>query len=150
ARRHLIGDGASMEDKKQQIFRQAALERLSSPERLDTLVRIVGPRHWIPLLTIAVGVAATVAWGIVGRIPTSASARAFVLRPRTIRAVQAPGTGALVAFSVREGDVVKKGQEIGSIDQYEIRNKLDQERQKLRALESHRATSIVLDKKSSD
>src|SRR4051794_3085745 len=71
------------------LFRPAALERLSSPERLDTLVRIVGPKSWIPLVTIGVLVAAAATWGVLGRIPITASAKAVLLRPRTIRPVQA-------------------------------------------------------------
>ena len=34
------------------IFRKEALERLSSPEQLDQLMKIVTPRSWLPLVTL--------------------------------------------------------------------------------------------------
>jgi hypothetical protein len=35
------------------LFRQAALERLSSPEQLDQLVRVTHPLGWLALLALS-------------------------------------------------------------------------------------------------
>ena len=35
-----------------QLFRQESLERLSSPEQLDQMMRVVSPKAWLPLTTI--------------------------------------------------------------------------------------------------
>lgn len=34
------------------VFREEALERLSSPEQLDKLMRVVKPQTWLPLASM--------------------------------------------------------------------------------------------------
>ncbi|MEM9806243.1 MAG: hypothetical protein AAF959_13265 [Cyanobacteria bacterium P01_D01_bin.56] len=60
------------------IFRQEALERLSSPEQLDQLMKIVSPRSWLPLLTIGGLLGAAIVWGCEGRIPVTTSSHAIL------------------------------------------------------------------------
>lgn len=60
-------------------FRAAALERLSSPERLDTLLRVVRPSAWIPLATLLGLAVATTAWAFLGRIPVTAQGRGVLV-----------------------------------------------------------------------
>jgi hypothetical protein len=55
------------------IFRETALERLSSPEQLDQLMRITSPRSWMMLATIAILLAVALVWGFLGRVPTATS-----------------------------------------------------------------------------
>ena len=38
--------------KKQNIFREESIERLSSPEQLDQLMQVVSRRNWLPLTTL--------------------------------------------------------------------------------------------------
>lgn len=56
------------------LFRKAALERLSTPERLDSLMEIVVPRAWLALLGLVAVLAAALAWGIFGSVPKSVDA----------------------------------------------------------------------------
>lgn len=51
------------------LFRQEALERLSSPERLDQLMQIINPRSWLPLGAAALVISVAIGWSILGRIP---------------------------------------------------------------------------------
>jgi HlyD family secretion protein len=57
----------------ERIFRTAAIERASSPEQLDRLVRIAKPSDWIIALIVISGIAALSIWSIVARIPTRVS-----------------------------------------------------------------------------
>src|SRR6516162_4779951 len=52
------------------IFRKVALERLSSPEQLDRLITLSSPIGWAALAALAALLAAVVAWGIFGGVPT--------------------------------------------------------------------------------
>src|SRR6187399_2567538 len=39
-----------MQNDKEKLFRKIALERLSSPEQLDSLMRVITPKAWLALL----------------------------------------------------------------------------------------------------
>lgn len=56
---------------KNSLFRKEALERLSSPEQLDQLMRIVTPRSWLPMSALGALIAGGLVWSIVGRIPVT-------------------------------------------------------------------------------
>lgn len=56
---------------KNSLFRKEALERLSSPEQLDQLMRIVTARSWLPLAALGALIAGGLVWSIVGRIPVT-------------------------------------------------------------------------------
>jgi hypothetical protein len=55
-----------MQDK---LFRQAALEKLSSPEELDQLMQVTTPRGWFALAALIGLVIVAVVIGVVGVIP---------------------------------------------------------------------------------
>lgn len=55
-----------------QVFRKVTLERLSSPEQLDNLVRVTSPRGWLMLIGAGLILAAALYWGIFGTMITKA------------------------------------------------------------------------------
>lgn len=57
------------------IFRKEALERLSSPEQLDQLMKIVTPRSWLPLSALAGLLGCGLVWSIWGRIPVTTTGK---------------------------------------------------------------------------
>jgi HlyD family secretion protein len=52
------------------IFRKVALERMSSPEQLDQLLRVTTPRTWLALLSLVAFLTAVIAWGYWGELTT--------------------------------------------------------------------------------
>ena len=50
------------------LFRQQALQQLSSPAQLDDLMRVVHPQHWLALITCGVLVIVVLLWGVGGRL----------------------------------------------------------------------------------
>ncbi|WP_089936584.1 biotin/lipoyl-binding protein [Candidatus Entotheonella palauensis] len=124
-----------------QIFRQEALERLASPEQLDHLMQVVKPKDWIVVVLFAVLATAVILWSLFGRLPTAVDGRGVLIRPRSIVEFQAPTTGQLVSLDVRVGDPVKAGQRLGTIDQADIRQRLQDEQHRLerRSIELQRA-----------
>lgn len=54
--------------KKNNIFRQESLDRLDSPELLSARIKVTTPSMYVILVTLAILVAAVVAWGILGSI----------------------------------------------------------------------------------
>ena len=110
------------------IFRQKALDRLSSPERLDQLMRVSSPRDWIALLALGIVTVAAVAWSIMGELPTSVTGRGVLVQPSQVVDFQTLGTGRLEALYIKPGANVKKGDILGRLDQTETRKRLEEDR----------------------
>src|SRR4051794_18366534 len=108
--------------------RKRSLDRISSPERLHELMPLVSPQDWLALLTLAVIVVALVTWGVYGHVPVSVNGRGVFLRPRRIVQWQSFTDGRVVSLNLRQGDSVRQGDALGTIDQSEIRKRLEQNR----------------------
>lgn len=60
-----------MEDKNNSIFRKQTLERISSPEELDSYLTVTGPGVWFTLLAVVVLLIGVFAWMIFGHLNTT-------------------------------------------------------------------------------
>ena len=118
----------------ERLFRAKALERYSSPDNLDQLMRVVGAKDWIPLAVIAGLFVAFSAWCAFGSLPTTVTGRGVLLRPRRVVAVEALGGGRLVSLTVHTGDEVQMGEIIARVDQSELRRKIEDDQQFLATL----------------
>ncbi len=125
-----------MSEGSQGIFRKEALERMSSPERLDQLIRIVSSKHWLMMATMLALTGVVVGWCILGRLPTTVSGQGIIIRPRKIVEIQSQATGKLVNFNLRVGDPVLRGNVLGLVDQTEIRKQMQEDRSRLVELET--------------
>jgi hypothetical protein len=67
------------DEQNRKLFRQEALERLSSPERLDRLMQVVSPMNWLFLATLGGLVFLAMLWGIWGRIPITVVGRGVLI-----------------------------------------------------------------------
>jgi HlyD family secretion protein len=119
---------------KSNLFRKEALDRASSPERLDQLMQVVQPKKWIPLAAMGTIITAGLAWSVFGRIPITVAGQGVLVFPSKVVGFQAPSNGTLLAVNIRPGDTVKKGQVLATIDQTELQKKLDLARTKLAQL----------------
>ncbi|MGK7876546.1 MAG: NHLP bacteriocin system secretion protein [Xenococcaceae cyanobacterium] len=120
-----------MSDQEKKLFRQEALERLSSPERLDQLLKVVNPRAWLPLS--AIGSLAVIAglWSVFGRLPLTVTGKGVLIQPRQVVAFQAPDSGQVLTLNVQPGDRIKKGDVLGRISQPGLEQQLRQEQERL-------------------
>lgn len=125
-----------MLNQKRDLFRKESLERLSSPEQLDQLMQVVGPKAWLPLASLGALVVVGVMWSIVGRIPMTVTGEGVLIRPRKVVQFQSPGSGRLMDLNVQVGDTVRKGDVLGTIDQADLQKQLQQERAKLAELQA--------------
>jgi HlyD family secretion protein len=121
---------------KRNLFRKESLERLSSPERLDQLMQVVSPKSWLPLTALGSLAVAALTWSIHGRIPITVEGRGVLVYPRNVVSFQSKSSGQLATLNVEVGDVVEKGDVIGTIDQAELRKQLEQQRTKLAELQA--------------
>jgi HlyD family secretion protein len=117
------------------LFRQAALDRLASPERLDELMRVTSPMGWLALAAIGAGILVAVFWSLAGEITTKVDGQGILLRGEAVLDITASAEGRLVGVEVGVGDVVEKGQLVARIEQPDLELRL---RNKVRELEALR------------
>jgi len=103
------------------IFRTAALERLSSPDQLDRLIDVTGPADWAAALAVGLALIVIVSWGIIGRIPTRVAGEGILISDsgRIADAVSAV-PGRLASIEVAIGDRVAQGDIVARISQTDI------------------------------
>ena len=63
---------------EKRIFRQAALDRLASPEQLDHLVPVADARGWLALAVCALLALAVLVWSVAGSVATTLPARGML------------------------------------------------------------------------
>lgn len=61
------------------LFRKAALDRISSPEQLDKMAVITPPRLWTALPGAGSIIGCALIWSIAGRLPVSVEAERLCL-----------------------------------------------------------------------
>jgi hypothetical protein len=72
-----------MADEKPSLFRQEALDKISSPEQLDQLLQVVSLKDWLPLVSLGFVVAIALIWSIFGKVPLTAEAKGLLLQSQT-------------------------------------------------------------------
>jgi HlyD family secretion protein len=110
----------------EKLFRKTALDRLSSPDELDALVRVIPPRSWLLLVPFAVAVAGGLAWSIFGRIPIKVSGLGIIVSQSGIAEVVADTAGRISRLRVDVGDVVEAGAPLADIARPDFEDRLRQ------------------------
>ncbi|QTN26302.1 NHLP bacteriocin system secretion protein [Rhodoferax sp. AJA081-3] len=105
---------------QEKLFRKSALDRLSSPEQLDLMVRITSPAGWVALTALIGLIVVAIMWGIFGNIPTKVIGSAMLIKTGGVVEVSARSNGLITDVSVRAGDMVKRGQKIARIAQPDL------------------------------
>jgi len=101
------------------FFRQSALEKLSTPEKLDQLIKVTSPKAWITLSVVFAALATGIGWSVLGRVSTKLNVTGVVLGGE-VHEVVATSQGQLVKLQVRIGDKVQKGAVIATVQQPEL------------------------------
>ena len=138
---------------RKQIFRKESLDRLSSPERLDSLMQVVTPRAWVGLLGFGLLIAGSLVWSVLGRIPNRVSATGVLLNDNQIVDLQSPIDGQITRLNIREGDCIvgtpnirqaPASAVVATIDPSDLKQQRQQQGIKLAKLQSdHRAANTL-------
>lgn len=139
------------------IFRKSSLERLSSPDQLDTMIQITSSKGWISLLTMGLLIGTALAWGYFGALPTKVTGLGLFIKSGGVFEIVAPSPGRIKDIYFRVGDVVEKGRLIARIEQTDLLEKLNNSRaslrdlnEKLSRMSSTGSQEILLNKESAE
>jgi HlyD family secretion protein len=102
------------------VFRKVALERMSSPEQLDQLLRVTTPKSWLALLSVIALLIVALGWGYWGQLTTRVAGQGVLIRAGGVQNVVPLGAGQVVDIRVRVGDHITVGQVIGTVAQPSI------------------------------
>lgn len=117
-----------------ELFRKKALDRLSSPDRLDERVALIAPSWWVALAALfgMLGVAAL--WGAFSRISTKVDGSGMLLEESGFQNVVSLSDGVMGALNVQEGSPVQKGDVLATVSLPLQQMELDSFREKLETL----------------
>jgi HlyD family secretion protein len=106
------------------LFRKAAIDKLSSPERLDVLMQVTSPKGWVAIWTIGAVLAGVLLWSVFGSIPTRIDGDGILIRGGSLREIRASGEGTLTGLQVKVNDTVEVDQTIGEIIQQDVQDRV--------------------------
>lgn len=117
-----------------EFFRKAALEKLSTPEKLDQLIKVTSPKGWIALVTIILVLGVGITWSFWGNVKTKLNV-VGVLLGGEIHEVVATSQGQLLSLNVALGDSVKEGDVIATIEQPDLFQQIEEVKASLKERE---------------
>jgi HlyD family secretion protein len=124
------------------IFREAALERLSTPERLDQGLTVVGTASWALLWGLVLLVVGGLAWAIIVVVPVTVKGEGILLSPGGVLDVTSGSQGRVTKLLVQTEDAVAVGQVIAELDQPQTRQELTTAQSELRDLQDERRQTL--------
>jgi HlyD family secretion protein len=99
------------------IFRQVSLDRLSSPEQLDQVLRATSPKGWAGLIAVLLLLATALVWGFEGAVVTSAQGQGVIVRSGGVLNVVTRGGGVVLSLNAKVGDRIQANQAVATIAQ---------------------------------
>lgn len=121
----LGGQLSGMTEPSTNIFRQRAINRLSSPEQLDRILVVARARDWVGLGTLGVLIAIALGWSVLGSVPTRVLGQGlFVSQGGQVFTAVSPSAGTIKRITAVEGQVVRIGDVLAEIDQPGLQQEL--------------------------
>jgi HlyD family secretion protein len=125
----------------EQLLRKASIEKLSSPEQLDMIMRVTSPKGWIALLAVGTLVAAGVIWSMVFDLSVKVDGRGYMVRGESVREIQALAAGAVIGVEVQSGQVIEPGTIVARLSVPDLENRLATAKLLLADLQSSTASA---------
>jgi HlyD family secretion protein len=124
-----------MQGMQEKLFRKVALERLSSPEQLDSLMRVITPKAWLALVPLLGLIVLAVLWGWFGTLPTKVMGKCILINPTGLADVTSGSNGRITDFIVKVGDQVTTGTAIARVAQPDLVDRIEKAESRVKELE---------------
>jgi hypothetical protein len=97
------------------LYRKSSLEKISSPDQLDKVLKITNPLSWLVLIGITVIIAVTIVWSICGTIPETITTSGVLVAPISTNSVYIDESGIVIEEYVTAGSELYLGDAIMKI-----------------------------------
>lgn len=121
---------------KNKIFNKSSLEKLSSPDQLDKLVKITPLPLWAFIASGVLIVIVALIWSITGSISVTENATGVYLPQSKSYAMTSAQAGIIEKVYVENGDMIEEGDAIFSIDMESAKRSLSDLQERKTILES--------------
>ncbi len=105
----------------EKLFSREALDKMRSPEKLDTLLHITNPIAWMGLAAMMLLVIGVVIWSFMGSFTVKADGIGLLTDTGGIRKITAQNTGRVEWVYVSKGSRIKKNQQVVDLKQLSMR-----------------------------
>lgn len=126
------------------IFRQSALERISSPEQLDRLMELTTPRAWLALAGLVSAIGGAMVWGVFGRVPDKVEGEGILLKQGGLFRVEAKAAGLVQELKIGVGSELAPGQMVARLFQPDVEQSLRLSRNRLLELQRNQKVTTGL------
>ena len=100
-----------------QIFSKEALDKLRSPEKLDTMLPITTPVSWMGLVAVLVLLFAVVLWSIYGAFTVKADGMGMIMDSAGVMNISHIANGKISKLYIKPGMPIKRGDLIAHMEQ---------------------------------
>lgn len=123
------------------IYRKASLDRLSSPEQLDKMIRIASPSLWISVVGAGLVVACVLVWALFGKLPDNVSVSGLYMSNTEVQGAYASYGGKVQELRVKKDQQVQAGDVIAVIVNEDSKLAMDQLKERIAGVEAVTLTS---------
>ncbi|HMA48827.1 MAG TPA: NHLP bacteriocin system secretion protein [Magnetospirillaceae bacterium] len=109
-----------MSGKAETSGREAALERLSTPEQLDLVIKVIPATSWFALVALGVLVACLLIGSLVVKVPITVRGDGIIIGAGGVLDLASETEGRVDRFLVHPGDEIHQGQVIAVIEQPDL------------------------------
>jgi HlyD family secretion protein len=106
------------------LFRKASLDRLSSPEELDQIIRISNNGSWAALVAVLLVCGAGTVWAFAAGLPTTATGNGMIVLTSGVLNVVSRGSGIVQSIDIQVGQHVEANQVVARVGQPTLTDRL--------------------------
>lgn len=123
------------------LLRKASVEKLSSPEQLDMMMRVTSPMGWVAVLAIGALIVVAIVWSVTFPMPVKVDGRGFMVRGEAVREVQILTSATIQSVEVKTGDVIEAGAVVARLAMPDVEARLASSKALLVELEQQTSDS---------
>jgi HlyD family secretion protein len=120
------------------LFRQKALEKLSSPDNIHELVEVTSSRSWLALLALGGLTVAFLGWLLLGELPRTVRGQGILIQSGGVAEISLLASGIVQQILVKDGDIIKKNDTLALVAQPELQLQIQNALDKLHYLQEKR------------
>ena len=98
------------------IFSSAALDKLRSPEKLDTLLAITTPISWMALAAVCLTMFSIVLWSVYGSFTEKAEGVGLIMDSGGVVNITHPHSGRIADINIHSGSQIRINELIATLD----------------------------------